>query len=257
MDGEADQQAPQSAYTMPELFEKAEAAHEEAEKKEDAEHAPEGGEQIKETEPTNVPGAEMPAVIADEYAKKEVEEDINKEAPVPLEEAAPTPSDEEKTSQPAPSLADTDEKAGAQQVRLGEVDAHNAQAKEPAAGGLKIEKNAEEEKKIVADPDARHRPDPNADLAAMEERKDAKAEAAAEEKKLDVLRQIMEEQAKNDLVMPQEEVEEVKVQEKPKVKAEHIMQPHERPAALLDPDEIAAAEERAEYQARLEREGKA
>ena len=113
--------APKSSAGDAQMFRQAEAAHESAEKKEEAEHTE---QQVKETEPTNVPGAELPAALVADQVEKKVEEEINKEAPVPLEEAAPTPSSEDASSEAVPiaSKADTQDKAGAQIVRNAEAD---------------------------------------------------------------------------------------------------------------------------------------
>ena len=128
--------APKSSAGDAEMFKQAEAAHSSAEKKEEAEHTQ--LEQVKETEPTNVPGAELPAALVADQVENKVEEEINREAPVPLEEAAPTPSSETSTEAvPIASKADTQEKAGAQIVRNAEAEvnergeklAHNAKAK--------------------------------------------------------------------------------------------------------------------------------
>ena len=85
--------APKSSMAHPELFKVAEQAHIEAERKEDAERKPEELAKIKETEPTRaVPGADLPASVVAEQVKENVLEENAREAPVPLEEAAPTPT---------------------------------------------------------------------------------------------------------------------------------------------------------------------
>lgn len=115
--------APKSSAGDASMFQQAEAAHSSAEKKEDAEHTQ--VEQVKETEPTNVVGAELPVALVADQVEKKVEEENNREAPVPLEEAAPTPSSDTSSptaSEPIASKADPVEKAGAQIVRNAEAD---------------------------------------------------------------------------------------------------------------------------------------
>jgi hypothetical protein len=246
IDDHEDQQAPQSAYSIiPELYEKASAAHEEAEKKEDAEHNQEGAAQIKETEPTQAVGvAEMPVQIADQYAKQEVQEEINNEAPVPLEEAAPTPSDEEKSSQPIASIADPEEKAGAQQLRLAEID-DQAVRNKPAAGLAKPEADqVDEQEKAFADealpvqrlrvPVEDEEDEQTAPVAAVDD-----VIAANQEKNL---RKILQDEPEKQLPVAPEQIKAAIKPQKEQVR---------NPAIVLDADDLAAAQEREAYKQRV------
>jgi hypothetical protein len=115
--------APKSSVGDAALFAQAEAAHSSAEQKEEAEHTE--LERVKESEPTRLPGADLPAAVVESRVKKEVEEEINREAPVPLEEAGPTPEDDDSANaaqQTVAAIADPEAKAGAQKVRLAKID---------------------------------------------------------------------------------------------------------------------------------------
>lgn len=132
--------APKSAVGDYQLFEQASVAHEEAEKKKKEEEqkgvpaaqrepeldpeAEEEEEKRKEQIPTNVPGVDLPASLAEQIGKKEVEQEINNEPVVPLEEAAPTPD----SSLPEAAVAQDDiqKEAGARQVRLADVEDRKA-----------------------------------------------------------------------------------------------------------------------------------
>lgn len=113
--------APKSGVADPELFAQAASAHAEAEKKEEGVENAEASEKVRESEPTNLPGPERPVEVLAEAVRDKQEEDVVKEAPVPLEEAAPTPSSS-TPAVPVASIADPEEKAGAQMLRLAQID---------------------------------------------------------------------------------------------------------------------------------------
>lgn len=244
IDDHEGKQAPQSQYMMPEMIEKASAAHAEAEKKEDAERKPGEVEKINETEPTNVPGAELPVEIVEPLVKQEVQEEINNEAPVPLEEAAPTPTNEDKTAIPVASIADPEEKAGVEQIRLAEVDAANARERLAAikAGEPKLEEAFENEAIPVPEEEPLKMP------AAEQTREEPVVKAPARLKKVpqdpvadkdEDVRPILQDAREKEVPVGNEGV---KAAIKPKG------EPAKRPAVALDPDEAAAVEERAEFQ---------
>lgn len=235
---------------MKDLFDKAEAAHEEAEKKEDLERGSHV-EEVKETEPTNIPGAEMPAEIAAEYAKKEAQEEMRQEAPVPLEEAAPTPSDDEKSDQaPIASAANPEEKAGAQHMRLADIDDREARARQgqpvKAPGGnadseLMAEALIAEGRKApdagvadtAGDPDAQEEPVP--------------AKMPVEPKKMD-LQDILDELTNSgDKGTGAGDDGLLVAQPEPDLVDQEPLQPFKNPAIAQDPDELAAQEERAQF----------
>lgn len=242
VDDQEGQQAPQSQYMMPEMYEKASAAHEEAEKKEDAERKPGEAEKIIETEPTNVPGAELPPEIVDPLIKQEVQEEINNEAPVPLEEAAPTPSNEEKEAVPIASIADPEKKAGAEELRLAEVDAEAAREREAAKKAAHGDQDKAFENEAIPEPEEEPIRMPVAEQTKEEIQPKAKARLKrppADDKDKDAeLRQMLQDQPDKELPVA---ADEIKAAIKPKVEAA------KRPVVALDPDEQAAIEEREAY----------
>lgn len=245
IDDQEGQQAPQSQYMMPEMYEKASAAHEEAEKKEDAEKKPGEAEKVKETEPTNVPGAELPPEVVDPLVKQEVQEEINNEAPVPLEEAAPTPTEEEKTAIPIASIADPEDKAGAEQLRLAEVDAAAARERQNALTGANAHQEEAFENEAVPNPEEEPLKMPPAEetteqIVAKPPARLKKPPADKEEQ----MRQILQDAPDKELPVA---ADEIKAAIKPKV------QPVKRPLAV-DPDEQAAAEEREAFQRKQQNE---
>lgn len=242
IDEEEAQPAPQSEYMKAEEYEKASAAHAEAEKKEDAERAPGEVEKIKETEPTNVPGADLPVQLVDPLVKQEVQEEINNEAPVPLEEAAPTPSNEQNSDVPIASVADPEKKAGAEELRLAEVDDGAAREKQKALKAAHLDQDAAfegeaipepEEKPLVMPVDA----DKTAEAVQEDQRPVKKVQRPPAANKDEELRQILQDAPEQELHVP---ADEIKAAIKPK------KEPIKRPVAM-DPDEQAAMEEREAY----------
>lgn len=244
IDEQDGQAAPQSEYMKAEMYEKASAAHAEAEKKEDAERAPGEAEKIRETEPTNVPGAELPPEVIDPVIKQEVQEEINNEAPVPLEEAAPTPSDDEKPDIPIASIADPEEKAGAEQIRLAEVDLEAAREHREALKAAHAEQEAAFEDESIPEPEVKPlvMPDPEQTNdpvpVAQAEKPVKKVQKPPSANKEEELRQMLQDAPDKELPVG---AAEIKAAIKPK------QEPIKRPVPM-DADELAAMEEREAYQ---------
>lgn len=244
IDDQEGQQAPQSQYMLPEMYEKASAAHEEAEKKEDAERKPGEAEKVKETEPTNVPGAELPPEVVHPLVKQEVQAEINNEAPVPLEEAAPTPTEEDKTVVPIASIADPEKKAGAEQVRLAEVDDAAARERQKAMKGANALQDQAFENEAIPEPEEEPLKMPPAEettegiIAKPPARLKKVAPDAPLADKEEQMRQILQDAPERELPVA---ADEIKAAIKPKAEAA------KRPL-IVDPDEQAAVEEREAFE---------
>lgn len=219
-----------------ELFAQASVAHEQAEERNNQQQqqhvAVDADKDGDAVEPTNLPGPELPAQAVAEQLKEQQEEERQKVAQVPLEEAAPTPSSSSSSSLEHQEV-DVEVEAGAQKVRLAEIDDQAVRdgGAVDKAGSNDANKVQRLKKVIDDDDDNRAETAPRDPIVRVGDEMEDKPKKQEEKKgKLDEL------------------IDEIAAKAKPEEDEDIlVVQKQQRIVNVDDPDEAAAAEEREQH----------
>jgi hypothetical protein len=174
-----------------------------------------------------------------EQMKEKQDEDREKEAQIPLEEAAPTPSDKDDAVK-TDELKDTEEKAGAAKVRLAQIDDDQVRLKE------NIKKQEHDAQVELADQPI---------VVTPEEREEKK------EQVINRLKKVVEDDATHNDPNKKDQIEALvdDAINEDKLKDEALRKQHQKVQAQigLDADEQAALEERQRHLAKEAEAGQA